>query len=103
MEATSAGSNICDGPMEPEPDMKHPRADAKQQNATDGDRSVVEVGFCDGVGHWQGEEHGEECHLGDGDPADDEAAPPPKVEWPRDEGFPRHRDAEEDGQRVGDV
>ena len=103
MEATSAGSNICDGPMEPEPGVKHPRADAKQQNAADGDGRVVEVGFRDGVRHRQGEEHSEECHPGDGDPADDEAAPPPEVERPRDEGFPRRRDAEEDRQRVGDV
>ena len=89
--------------MEPEPGVEQPRADAEDQHAADGDGRVVEVGLCDGVRHWQGEEHGEECHPGDGDPADDEAAPRPEMERPRDEGFPCRRDAEEDGQCVGDV
>jgi len=46
---TMAGGNVCDGSMEPEPGVKHPRADAEQQHAADGDGRVVEVGLGDGV------------------------------------------------------
>jgi hypothetical protein len=95
--------NGGDGASEPEARVEHPGAEAEHQHATDGHRRVVEVDPGDGVRYRQAEEHGDEGHPEDGDPADDEAAAASEMKRPRDEGVPRRRDAEEDGQGVGDV
>jgi len=94
--------NIGDWPLEPEPGVKHPGADAEQKHAADEDRRVVEIVLGDGVRHREGEEHGDEAHPGDGDPADEEAIFP-EVKRPRNEGSPGGGHAEQDGQPVGYV
>ena len=65
--------NGGDGPSKPKPGVEHPRAEAEQQHASDGQRRVVEVYPGDGVRHWQAEQHGDKGHPEDGDPADDKA------------------------------
>ncbi|BAS76187.1 Os01g0945250 [Oryza sativa Japonica Group] len=83
--------------------MEHPRADAEQQHAADGHRSVVErLLIGDRVRHRQREEHRDGGHPHHTHPADENPVLS-EVERPWHERSPRRRHAEKHRQRVRDV